>query len=89
LERELIEAGDQEKERLGRELHDGWCQNLPGITGARAGRDPRRARPRDGFRRRTADARPPGRVACTSPTIRKKMETSLRIRSAGWPSGIF
>jgi signal transduction histidine kinase len=31
LERELIEARDREKERLGRELHDGLCQNLAGI----------------------------------------------------------
>jgi rsbT co-antagonist protein RsbR len=28
LKRELIEAGDREKERMGRELHDGLCQNL-------------------------------------------------------------
>jgi PAS domain S-box-containing protein len=32
LERELIEAGDREKERLGRELHDGLCQSLAGIA---------------------------------------------------------
>ncbi len=32
LERELIEAGDREKERMGRELHDGLCQNLAGIA---------------------------------------------------------
>jgi PAS domain S-box-containing protein len=32
LERELIEAGDREKERVGRELHDGLCQNLAGIA---------------------------------------------------------
>ena len=32
LQRELIEARDQEKERLGRELHDGLCQNLAGIA---------------------------------------------------------
>jgi PAS domain S-box-containing protein len=32
LERELIEAGDREKERIGRELHDGLCQNLAGIA---------------------------------------------------------
>jgi PAS domain S-box-containing protein len=32
LERELIEAGDRERERLGRELHDGLCQNLAGIA---------------------------------------------------------
>jgi signal transduction histidine kinase len=31
-ERERIEAGDRERERLGRELHDGLCQNLAGIT---------------------------------------------------------
>ncbi len=33
LERELIiEASDREKERMGRELHDGLCQNLAGIA---------------------------------------------------------
>lgn len=32
LERELIEAGDRERERIGRELHDGLCQNLAGIA---------------------------------------------------------
>ncbi len=32
LERALIEAGDREKERMGRELHDGLCQNLAGIA---------------------------------------------------------
>jgi signal transduction histidine kinase len=32
LEKEIIEAGDLEKERLGRELHDGLCQNLAGIA---------------------------------------------------------
>jgi signal transduction histidine kinase len=31
-ERERIEAGDRERERLGRELHDGLCQNLAGIA---------------------------------------------------------
>ena len=31
-ERELIEAGDREKQRMGRELHDGLCQNLAGIA---------------------------------------------------------
>jgi signal transduction histidine kinase len=31
-ERERLEAGDRERERLGRELHDGLCQNLAGIT---------------------------------------------------------
>ncbi len=32
LEKEIIEAGDLEKERLGRDLHDGLCQNLAGIA---------------------------------------------------------
>jgi signal transduction histidine kinase len=32
LEREVLDIGDQEKERLGRELHDGLCQNLAGIA---------------------------------------------------------
>ncbi len=32
LERELIEASDREKERIGRELHDGLCQNLAGVA---------------------------------------------------------
>ena len=32
LEREVIEILDQEKERLGRELHDGLCQMLAGIA---------------------------------------------------------
>jgi signal transduction histidine kinase len=31
-EHERIEAGDRERERLGRELHDGLCQNLAGIA---------------------------------------------------------
>jgi two-component system sensor kinase FixL len=31
-ERERIEAGDRERQRLGRELHDGLCQNLAGIA---------------------------------------------------------
>ena len=30
LEREILDIGDREKERLGRELHDGLCQNLAG-----------------------------------------------------------
>jgi two-component system sensor kinase FixL len=32
LERQLTEIGDREKERIGRELHDGLCQNLAGIA---------------------------------------------------------
>ena len=32
LEREVIEVADREKERLGRELHDGLCQSLTGIS---------------------------------------------------------
>jgi PAS domain S-box-containing protein len=32
LERELIEACDRERERMGRELHDGLCQNLAGVA---------------------------------------------------------
>lgn len=32
LEKEILEASDREKERLGRELHDGLCQNLAGIA---------------------------------------------------------
>jgi PAS domain S-box-containing protein len=32
LEREVLEILDQEKERLGRELHDGLCQTLAGIA---------------------------------------------------------
>jgi signal transduction histidine kinase len=32
LEREILEIADREKERLGRELHDGLCQSLAGIT---------------------------------------------------------
>jgi PAS domain S-box-containing protein len=32
LEREILDVGDREKERLGRELHDGLCQNLAGIA---------------------------------------------------------
>ena len=32
LENQMIETGDREKERLGRELHDGLCQNLAGIA---------------------------------------------------------
>ncbi len=32
LQREILETGDHEKERLGRELHDGLCQNLAGIA---------------------------------------------------------
>ncbi len=32
LEREILEIIDQEKERLGRELHDGLCQTLAGIA---------------------------------------------------------
>ncbi len=32
LERELIEAGDREREPIGRELHDGLCQNLAGTA---------------------------------------------------------
>jgi PAS domain S-box-containing protein len=32
LEREIIEAGDREKERIGRDLHDGLCQNFAGIA---------------------------------------------------------
>jgi signal transduction histidine kinase len=32
LEREVLEVVDREKERLGRELHDGLCQTLAGIA---------------------------------------------------------
>jgi signal transduction histidine kinase len=32
LEREILQVADQEKERLGRELHDGLCQTLAGIS---------------------------------------------------------
>ncbi len=32
LEKEILETADREKERLGRELHDGLCQNLAGIA---------------------------------------------------------
>ena len=32
LEAEVLEIADQEKERLGRELHDGLCQTLAGIA---------------------------------------------------------
>ncbi len=32
LEKEILETSDREKERLGRELHDGLCQNLAGIA---------------------------------------------------------
>ena len=32
LEREILEIADREKERLGRELHDGLCQTLAGIA---------------------------------------------------------
>ncbi len=31
-EREILEVADREKERLGRELHDGLCQSLAGIA---------------------------------------------------------
>jgi PAS domain S-box-containing protein len=32
LRKAIVEAGDREKERLGRELHDGLCQNLTAIA---------------------------------------------------------
>lgn len=32
LEREILEVADREKERLGRDLHDGLCQTLAGIA---------------------------------------------------------
>jgi len=32
LERQIIEIADREKERLGRELHDGLCQSLAGVA---------------------------------------------------------
>ena len=32
LRRQLLDAADQERERMGRELHDGLCQNLAGIA---------------------------------------------------------
>jgi signal transduction histidine kinase len=32
LEREIVEIADREKERIGRELHDGLCQSLAGIA---------------------------------------------------------
>lgn len=32
LRREVLDATDRERERLGRELHDGLCQNLAGIA---------------------------------------------------------
>jgi PAS domain S-box-containing protein len=32
LEKEILEIADREKERLGRELHDGLCQTLAGVS---------------------------------------------------------
>lgn len=32
LEKEIVEISDHEKDRLGRDLHDGLCQNLAGIA---------------------------------------------------------
>jgi signal transduction histidine kinase len=32
LEREVLEIAEREKQRLGRELHDGLCQSLAGIA---------------------------------------------------------
>ena len=32
LEREILDIADREKERLGRDLHDGLCQTLAGIA---------------------------------------------------------
>jgi PAS domain S-box-containing protein len=32
LEKEIVEISDREKDRLGRDLHDGLCQNLAGIA---------------------------------------------------------
>jgi signal transduction histidine kinase len=32
LERKIVEISDREKDRLGRDLHDGLCQNLAGIA---------------------------------------------------------
>ncbi len=32
LEREILEIADREKQRLGRELHDGLCQSLAGLA---------------------------------------------------------
>ena len=32
LEREIVEISDREKDRLGRDLHDGLCKTLAGIT---------------------------------------------------------
>jgi len=32
LEKEILEISDREKDRLGRDLHDGLCQNLAGIA---------------------------------------------------------
>jgi signal transduction histidine kinase len=32
LEREILEIADREKQRLGRELHDGLCQSLAGVA---------------------------------------------------------
>ncbi len=32
LEREILAIADREKQRLGRELHDGLCQSLAGIA---------------------------------------------------------
>jgi signal transduction histidine kinase len=58
LEREVLEIVDREKERLGRELHDGLCQTLAGI--ARAGRH--RARQRHGAGRSPAHS-----SACNPP----------------------
>ena len=31
LEREILEIGDQERRRIGQDLHDGLCQHLAGI----------------------------------------------------------
>jgi signal transduction histidine kinase len=69
LEREILEIADREKERLGRELHDGLCQSLAGIAALTAG-----------LSRSLAASAQPGPAAAADEIVRLLSETIGEVR---------
>ena len=69
LEREILEIADREKERLGRELHDGLCQSLAGIAALTTG-----------LSRSLAASAQPGPAAAADEIVRLLSETIGEVR---------
>jgi signal transduction histidine kinase len=69
LEREILEIADHEKERLGRELHDGLCQSLAGIAALTTG-----------LSRSLAASAQPGPAAVADEIVRLLSETIGEVR---------